>query len=313
MPHPYLDPIAPLEYYSRPGPMTNPCEHADLYLGLPHDLDGLCRVVQSTMVHVFHLKHYGLADLPEERKAEVQLRFVARMLGRLRAMEDAPLVVARPPERRLVGNCRDHSVLLCSLLRHLGIPARARCGFATYFIPGHYEDHWVGEYWEAAARRWVLVDAQFDALHIDLYHPDFHVHDVPRDRFITGGKAWQLCRTGQADPNDFGIFDMKGLRFVCGNLIRDLAALNRMELLPWDLWGLMLKDSTEYDNDDLVALDRAADLVLAGNDSFAEMRALYHEHAGLRLPRVIQSFVGGALAEVDLGEQDPTGILAGAR
>lgn len=32
--------------------------------------------------------------------------------------------------------------------------------------------------------------------------------DVPHDRFLTGGQAWQLCRTGQVDPEDFGIFDM---------------------------------------------------------------------------------------------------------
>ncbi len=304
------DPIRPLEYYARPGPMTNPCTHADLYEGLPADIRALTHVVQGNMIHAFHLEYYGLAAAPQERRQEVQLRFVSRMLGRAREMRDAPLAVARPPEQRLIGNCRDHSVLMVSMLRHLGIPARARCGFGTYFIKGHYEDHWVAEYWHAGQARWVMVDAQFDTLMCHLYHPDFDVIDTPRDRFITGGLAWQMCRSGQANPDDFGIFDLKGLWFIAGNLLRDLAALNRLELLPWDSWGLLLKDMAQYSREEFALLDRAAELTLAGDDSFDAMRTLYHDNEGLRLPRVIASFVDGPVPiQVDLGEQDPTGLL----
>jgi hypothetical protein len=30
-----------------------------------------------------------------------------------------------------------------------------------------------------------------------------------------------------------------GLSLSAGNMIRDLAGLNRMEMLPWDVWGMM--------------------------------------------------------------------------
>ena len=62
-------------------------------------------------------------------------------------------------------------------------------------------------------------DAQLDDLMLDVLKPDFDPLDVPRDRFIVGGKAWQLCRCGQADPDAFGIFDMHGLGFVRGDLL----------------------------------------------------------------------------------------------
>ena len=41
-----------------------------------------------------------------------------------------------------MGNCRDFSTMLCTVLRYQNTPARARCGFGAYFLPDHYEDHW---------------------------------------------------------------------------------------------------------------------------------------------------------------------------
>src|SRR5256886_10114387 len=37
------------------------------------------------------------------------------------ALDPRPLAEARPPERRLVGCCRDFTVLLCAMARHHGI------------------------------------------------------------------------------------------------------------------------------------------------------------------------------------------------
>ena len=69
-----------------------------------------------------------------------------------------------------------------------------------------------------------------------------------------------MCRSCQADPDKFGIFDMHGLWFIRGNLVRDLLALNKIELLPWDGWGLTSKDEQDISPDDLALLDRIADL-----------------------------------------------------
>ena len=37
----------------------------------------------------------------------------------------------------------------------------------------------------------------------------------------------------------FGIFDWRGQWFAQNNLVRDFLSLNKIELLPWDSWGLM--------------------------------------------------------------------------
>ena len=147
-----------LDYYTSPGITTDPGDYADL----PTDVGGLCRVIQGVMIHIFWAERMG-ETLSEARKQEVNIRPASAMLQAIRAKNDASLTVERPLSQRLVGNCRDFSTLLCAMLRHQGIPARTRCGFGTYFMPGHYEDHWMVEYWHADDGRWVQVDPQLDA------------------------------------------------------------------------------------------------------------------------------------------------------
>ncbi len=222
-----------LDFYRSPGPFSSLGPHARLADALPADVAGLCAVVQGLVLHAFWAARYGVT-LTEERRSETNLRRLDRQVSRLLEIDPSPLDVARPPERRLVGTCRDFTTFTVALLRAKGVPARARCGFGTYFIPGHFEDHWVCECWDADARRWRLVDAQLDALQRAALKIDFDPLDVPRDRFITGADAWRRCRDGRADPMTFGIHDMHGLWFVRGDLVRDFLALNRVDLLPWD-------------------------------------------------------------------------------
>ena len=225
-----------LTYYTQPGPMTDPGPYAQLFDDLPTEIPTLVKTLQGVMVHIFWAGSYGL-NSPMSRKAEVNLRRVDKQLARILELDDRPLTEARSHERKLVGNCRDFSVMMTAILRHQGVSARARCGFGTYFIPGHYEDHWVVEYWNTAQARWILVDAQLDAMMQNALKLDFDPLDTPRNRFIVGGDAWQLCRRGEANPDDFGIFEWYGIEFVRGDLLRDFLAFSKVEILPWDGGG----------------------------------------------------------------------------
>jgi hypothetical protein len=274
---------SPLRYYARSGPTTDPGGHADLFDGLPTEIPALCQAVQGLLLHIFWAERYGV-ELSEERKQEVDIRRVSHKLTRIRELDDRPLTVERSLERKLVGNCRDFSVLLCAMLRHQGVPARARCGFGAYFTPGKYEDHWVCEYWNEDEERWVMVDAQLDALQRQVLGIPFDPCDVPRDQFLVGGKAWHMCRAGEADPDHFGIFDLHGMWFVRGNLVRDLLALNKVEILPWDGWGLIAKRDEELTPDDMVLLDRIAELTMTDAPPFREARAIYEKDERVHLP-----------------------------
>jgi hypothetical protein len=289
----------PLEYYAAPGVMTDPREHTQLFADLPRDLASLCKIVQGVMLHIFWAEQYGI-KLSDERKTEVQIRSVARKLTRILELDPRPLTEARSLDKKLIGNCRDFSLMLTAMLCSQGVAARARCGFARYFMPSKYEDHWVCEYWNAIEQRWILVDAQLDDFQQQALQIRFSPLDVPRTMFITGGKAWQMCRAGQADPDKFGIFDMHGLWFVRGDFIRDVAALNKMELLPWDGWGLIESGGEGVTADELAFLDRVAELTAGDVPEFDTVRALYESDARLRVPPVIHSYTNAGKQSVEI-------------
>jgi hypothetical protein len=285
-------------WFGTPGPITEAGQYSYLLDDLPTEIGELCRIVQCVTIHIFWAKRYGL-ELPDIRHSEVQLRTLQPRLARTIELDAHPLTHSRSLEKKLVGNCRDFSLLLVSILRHKGIPARARCGFGAYFIAGHYEDHWVAEYWDEAQKRWILVDAQLDPFQCDALKIPFDPLDVPRDQFIVGGRAWQMCRRDEADPESFGIFDMKGLDFVRGNLIRDVASLNKVELLPWDCWGLI--DKAALDNPaDLACLDSLAELTCADVPDFKAVRALYLSDSRLLVDGNIHSFTAVGLETVQV-------------
>ena len=288
-----------LTAFSQQGPISDPGTYASLFDDLPTSIYDLVRIVQGVTIHVFWAERYGVKHTPE-RQAEVQLRTMPRRLERTLELDPRPLSEPRALEQKLVGNCRDHSLLLAAMLRHQGVPARARCGFGAYFMPNHYEDHWVTEYWNQDQARWVLVDAQLDALQCDVMKIPFNPLDVPRDQFLVGGAAWGLCRSGAADPEQFGIFDMHGLGFIRGNLVRDVAALNKVELLPWDCWGVILSEALD-DPSDLALLDEAAALTSGDVPDWERVRALYENDPRLRVDGSILSYVDGEMISIAIG------------
>jgi hypothetical protein len=275
-----------LDFYTRPAVMTSGGEHARMLDVVPRDLAGMIRVVQGLLLHEHWAPAYGVT-LPDKRRSESHIRPASLMLDRLLSIDDRPLSVARPVDGRLVGVCRHFTVLLVAMLRAQGVPARARCGFGSYFNPGRFEDHWVCEYWNAADGRWILVDAQVDDVQRAKVKPDFDLLDVPRDRFVIAGDAWARCRGGDADPSAFGIFHMRGLWFIAGNVIRDLAALNNMEMLPWDVWGAMIPPDEPLGDDRLALFDRLSTVTRAPDAAFAELRGFYEGSKDLRVPATV--------------------------
>ena len=278
-----------LEFYSRPVGMTSAGEFRSMLSGLSNDVAALTRIVEGLGVYDIVAPDFYGFNVPDERKNEIHIRPIEKMLARLFAIDNQPLTVARPIEKRLVSRCRNFLLFLLSILRAKGIPARARCGFGAYFNPGYFEDHWVCEYWNAAEKRWVLVDVQLDAVWREKLKIDFDILDVPRDRFLVAGNAWAKCRAGEADPSQFGIsfVNLRGLWFVAGNLVRDVAALNKMEMLPWDVWGAQPKPDEQIADEQFEFFDKLAALSRDPDASFDKLRKLYAENQNLRVPATV--------------------------
>ena len=275
-----------LDYYASHGPITDPRAESAAFDGLPADLAALTRIVQGLVFHYFADEHLFGWTPPRDRMGEIDSRTMPAMLARLRALDDRPLGEPRSPQRKILGCCRDLSVLLCAMARQRGIPARTRVGFATYFDPDFHTDHEIVEWWDARQGRWRLVDPELSERHVAHFKIDFDPLDVPRDRFLVGGQAWQRVRTGQADADRFGLDpkapEPRGFRFVRGHVVQDLAALNKMELLLWDIWGLMQAEPEVA----LSLLDEVAERTQA-DDGFADVRRLYATPGLAVPPRVL--------------------------
>ncbi|MFL5761190.1 MAG: transglutaminase domain-containing protein [Thermomicrobiales bacterium] len=199
-----------LDFYTQPARMTSPGKYAAAFRDLPCDVHALAPIAQGLILHEHIAPAYG-QTLSDERRRQVHTRPTEEIVGHLLAQDGLLLTVARSVETRHIGDCRHFSTLTVAMLRDKGVSARARCGFATYFEPDMFVDHWVLEYWNEEEGRWTRVDAQIDKRQCEIFHPDFDLFDVPRNRFLIAGDAWLQCRAGKKDPNKFGIMDMTGL------------------------------------------------------------------------------------------------------
>ena len=277
-----------LKFYAEPSALTSPGRHAKTFDALPNDPIALARIVQGLVLHKYMAQAYGVKVTPA-RDDDAHSRRVESMLEQILARDDRPLPALRAPDNRLFGVCGQFTSLLVAMLRAKGVPARERAGFGAYFNPPYFEEHVVCEYWNVDEERWILLDTQFDATwraQLKIEHDPF---DVPRDRFLTAGDAWTLCRSGKADANLFGIFqgNKRGFWFLAAELIRDVAALNKMEVLVWDVWGAMPQPDAKLDSAQLKYFDQLAALTRDPDASFDDLAALYRYDQGVQVPPVV--------------------------
>ncbi|OIV36583.1 hypothetical protein BIV57_15630 [Mangrovactinospora gilvigrisea] len=277
-------------FYASHSACSDPGDRAPLFAALPAEPRQLALIVRGLVIHRGEGAMFDHAIDERRLHHDAETRYADAILALLADRDPAPLAAERTPSERFVGTCRDFTVLFCAFLRHAGVPARARVGFADYFSPdGFGADHWVAEYW-TADRGWRLGDAQA----IQGWQIDFDAMDVPRDRFRVAGDVWRAYRAGEVDPNRFGVdlgpdARITGPLEIAVDVVKDLAALNKVEALPWDGWGATeLPLGAAVEGDLAAVLDRAA-AACADDAPLDPARRLFVNTPALRTPPVITS------------------------
>ena len=296
-----------LDFYSTQSVFSDPKENKYLFENLPDSIEELCEIIRGVIVHQDDTKKIYNFDIPEHRQLESNTRYVSKILQRIVELQGDKLTVVCKPEKRFIGVCRDFAIILCSILRYKNIPARLRCGFATYYERSWYVDHWLCEYWNARQNRWILVDTEVNDAVRKTYdiEPSFNSFDVSYKQYILSGKAWLMCRSGKANPKKFGVpsINIAGLWFVRGNLLRDFTALNKVELLPWDYTKFSDKqfnNISELPEKEIRLVDRLAEAVINVYDDWGKVRELYKNNSQLQVQKKVTSYTTLGPKEIEL-------------
>ena len=285
-----------LDFYASPGRFTA-LEDGDISSG---DIAEVVGVVHGLLIYdTVAQPFYGVELTPQQAEA-IHERDTAGLLAIARAVDDRPLSEERPPANRVGARCHAFSRLTVALLRAAGVPARARCGFGAYFRPGWFEDHWVAEYWNAADGRWQMVDAQLDATWRKAIGFTGDPLAISADQFVTAGHAWQAWRRGELDAGRCGLsaIDEHGPHWIAGNLRLDFASLNKVEMLPWDVWGEVCEIGQQPTEAQLRLFDSVAELTVDPDAAFGELRRRYESDESLRMDGTVFNVFRGKLETV---------------
>jgi len=279
-----------LDYFIQQGEFTNLGKYKNEISSIGDDIHVLTQIVQGNLMHDGFYKNYGL------KHQSGLFHYVEDLLTQVKKINPNPLTVPRNPKQQIQVCCRDYAVLLTAFLRNKNIPARARCGFAHFDVKDeNWYDHWICEYWNKRDVCWKKVDAQLNPHVRQVWSINYDPYKVPAELFKFAGEMWITWRKKQIDAKRFIIDNLNGSWLIRGNLLRDFAALNKIEIEPhmmrinlglnWNSWRLMSVDESQLSKDDWDLLDKVALLSVDADENLTEIRKLFKLNIELQPPK----------------------------
>ena len=259
------------------------------------DIRQVVDVVQGLLIYDLVAGPFYGVELTSAQADAIHERDSATLLDLVRAIDARPLDVARAPANRVGARCHAFSRMTVALLRAAGVPARSRCGFGAYFRRGWFEDHWVAEFWNATDGCWQMVDAQLDATWREKIGFRGDPLAISAAEFVTAGHAWQAWRRGELDADHCGLSAVNehGAHWIAGNLRLDFASLNKVEMLPWDVWGGGWAPGEQPTDAQLALFDDVAALTVDPDARFDELRGRYTSDDSLRMDGTVFNVLRG--------------------
>lgn len=277
-----------LEFYRQYSSSTDPGEYGDLYQGLPVSLQELCSLIRSQFIHPYAELPKYRDRIPQERWGEMsKYSSVVSILGGLVSYDSSGLTKGRQIEDKLVLGCWHNSILLASILKSRGIPARVRYGHATYIAPGYHISHVISEVWNEDELRWMLVDPSMDMV------------DFSRDKFDFSNEAWLQYQREEIDPSLYGIPGRySGMGSIAAKVSGDLASILGTEHTTFEfapILDFIFEEDKELTAEQTEILNRISALMRSIDaDSFAELKHLYNNTPDLQITRSFDSVTSGS-------------------
>jgi formylglycine-generating enzyme required for sulfatase activity len=288
------DSISVLDFYRQYSSYTDPGENRYLYKNLPDSLPELCSLIKSQFIHPFsELPNYS-KQIPKERWNElVNYPTVKSILKGLVTYDSRGLVKDRKPEDRLVLGCREYAIILASVLKYRGIPARARYGNATYIIPEFHGNHVICEVWNEKDKRWMLVD------------PGLNMIDFSREKFDFSNETWLKFQKKEIDPNLFGLPGIdSGMVSIISKVCSDLASILGTEYTIYQYPPILdyaLKNNNQLSAAQIDILNKISELMKSFDaDNLTKLQDIYNNTPEIQITKTFK----GDLIKLDNSEDN---------
>lgn len=287
-----------LDHYLQFGEYTDPGLYKEiLQKELPDDIREIGLLIRKQIVHRSTLKNgntgsnkdlrYGdMTKVPWFRQAEDDVfPTSAAMLSELFRRDLKGFVLGRAIENKLILSCRFTAILMASILKVKGIPARVRSGFAPYFIvegleAGKSDDHWINQYWNEKELRWITIDVDGSLEGYLKFDP----YDIHEGIFDFSANAWIKVREGKIEGSHFkDAAGFEGLVTIGWELFHDFHSLMNNEILyqhgPLYGWGRMDKLTGE----ELKEIDNLAKLMQKPDENFDKLKYIWETNKKFRI------------------------------
>lgn len=240
------------DYYCQHSKLTDPGKLRSFYDGIPDTVEDIVKSVQEVslyMVDAYILK----LNISKERMQALSCSSVREIIELLIHLKNQPLCIPREFDHKIIANCRNMALLLCSIMREKNIPSRLRIGFSNYMMPFFYHDKVIVEYWNSESNKWQIIDIILNELNIKSRGLKFGPTNVPDGKYIYSFQAWKSCKNNPKTASKFGagvdgVIDFRSGKWYARNIIlRDFAMINKEEHNFTKTWGIM----KSYVNDDI--------------------------------------------------------------
>lgn len=259
---------------------------------LPTDIAQLGRLVKRQVIHSLSLSAgregartnpvYGNIDeVPWYRQGEDDYFPTATaILAELYRRDPRGLVADRAVENKLIITCRAVAILMATVLKTRGIPARVRAGYAPYIRQDRPETHWITQYWHAPEERWITIDAD-----TSLEKRPFDPFDMPPGTFDFAAHAWLAVREGRQDANIYAIDGLNALENLATQVFFDFHSLMNNEITYLQAPVFIAIDFKTVEEEKLREIDALARLMQQPDENFAQLQRLWETKRDFRLLR----------------------------
>lgn len=282
-----------LDHYLEYGMFTYPGLYKDYFKSLPNNIEEIGYLLRWSFIHrttldagnTFtnsDLKFGDMKKVPWYRQAEDDnLATATAIIAELFRRDGKGLTKERLVEDKVVLTCRHIAILMASILKAKGIPARVRSGFAEYWpwakVSG---DHWINQYWDKKGERWVSLDVDGS-----FHDTGFDMYDIPDGKFDFSANAWLDVRQNKAAGKHFWNSDgTKGLIVIAWELFYDFHSLMNNEVIYLHHPKLVLySEFSKLPEDKLKEIDQLAELMLEPDENFSKLQKIWETNKEYRL------------------------------